>query len=112
MVFQIADTLKMNRLSSFLKNDSPTYFVLLLNQGTPMNYYLILLFCFFSCTPLLYSQGYEPTSGSMAAAHFQDGQSALLGKDFATAIRHFRKALREQETLTVAHRMIGQCHVL
>lgn len=77
-----------------------------------MNYFIFLLFPLFSCPLLLFSQVYTPSSGSMAAAHFQDGQSALLGKDYATAIRHFRKALREQETLTVAHRMIGQCHVL
>ena len=77
-----------------------------------MNYYIFLLFPLVFCPLLLSSQIYAPFSGSMAAAHFQDAQSALLGKDYATAIRHFRKALREQETLTVAHRMIGQCHAL
>lgn len=75
--------------------------------------YLPYIFAFLLFCPLLsISQGYTPQTGSLAAAHFQDGQSALLAQDFQTAIRHFRKALREQEGLTVAYRMIGQCHAL
>ncbi|MEM1214942.1 MAG: hypothetical protein AAGJ82_04615, partial [Bacteroidota bacterium] len=57
------------------------------------------------------AQGYEPSPGTLAAAHFQDGQAAALNLDFKTAIRHFRKSLEQQETLTAARRMIGQCHV-
>ena len=48
----------------------------------------------------------------MAAAHFQDGQAAVLAKDYRGAIRHFEKALRQQENLLVARRLIGQCHTL
>lgn len=72
-----------------------------------------LLFCLFCCCALaLSSQVDGPSSGSMAAAHFQDGQAALLAKDYKVAIKHFQRALREQESLVVARRLIGQCHTL
>lgn len=75
-----------------------------------LRYLLILLFCI--CSFAAASQGGGIQTGSLAAAHFQDGQAALLAKDYQVAIRHFQRALREQETLLVARRLIGQCHTL
>lgn len=54
----------------------------------------------------------QPMYNPIATAHFQDGQTNLLAKDYRAAIRHFGKALQVQPTLTVARRLIGQCHVL
>mgnify|MGYP000061167920 CR=1 FL=1 len=72
-----------------------------------------LLFCLFCCCASLASGQIDgPINGSLAAAHFQDGQAALLAKDYKVAIRHFQRALREQESLLVARRLIGQCHTL
>lgn len=73
---------------------------------------LLLIFIYFFSYCALNAQTYEPVAGSMAAAHFQDAQSALLARDYRVAIRHFEKALQQQEELTVAKRMIGQCHAL
>lgn len=53
---------------------------------------------------------YEPTAGSIASEHFQDGQAAILATDFQRAIRHFEKALKAQPDLVVAKRLIGQCY--
>ena len=74
------------------------------------NYLLVCLFFLF-ISPL-FAQYDSPVAGSLAAAHFQDGQAAVLAKDYRVAIRHFQKALREQESLLVARRLIGQCHTL
>jgi flagellar motor protein MotB/tetratricopeptide (TPR) repeat protein len=72
--------------------------------------YLTLFICFWSL--VLGSQGYTPSPGSVASAYFQDGQSALLAKDYRAAIRYLRKAHQAQPTLTVARRLIGQCFTL
>ncbi|MEL6656089.1 MAG: OmpA family protein [Bacteroidota bacterium] len=72
---------------------------------------LIICFSFLFCQFLI-AQPDGPSKGAMATAHFQDGQSALLAKDYRGAIRHFEKALRQQESLLVARRLIGQCHTI
>ncbi len=59
-----------------------------------------------------FAQGYETSATAIASTHFQDGQAALLAKEYKLAIRHFKKALKVQEEFTVAHRLIGQCHTL
>ncbi len=71
-----------------------------------------LIILFFLFAQLLIAQPDGPTNGAMASAHFQDGQTALLSKDYRAAIRHFERALRQQESLLVARRLIGQCHTL
>jgi flagellar motor protein MotB/tetratricopeptide (TPR) repeat protein len=76
----------------------------------PNRLILALIYCFSYL--LLPAQEYQPTNGSLAAAHFQDAQSALLAREYRLAIRHFEKALQQQEGLVVAQRMIGQCHAL
>lgn len=78
-----------------------------------MNHYFSLIFCLsFLLLSSLAAQPDGPTAGALATAHFQDGQAALLAKDYRVAIRHFQKALRQQENLLVARRLIGQCHTL
>lgn len=74
-------------------------------------YYLLLILLLFTSSPS-FSQGYETSAGAVATAHFEDGQIALLAKDYKQAIRHFKKAIKIQEDFIVAHRLIGQCHTL
>ncbi|RME93172.1 MAG: tetratricopeptide repeat protein [Bacteroidetes bacterium] len=74
--------------------------------------YLLLSLLF--CSSLLAAQygQTEATPGSLAAAHIQDGQAAILAKDFDKAIRHFERALKDQPELIIANRLMGQCYML
>lgn len=74
------------------------------------NYLLIALFIL-SFKPA-FSQKYETTAGAITTAHFQDGQFALLSKEYKLAIRHFKKAIKSQEDFIIANRLIGHCHTL
>lgn len=71
---------------------------------------LPILLCLASSAMLVAQD--QPVYNPIATAHFQDGQANLLAKDYRAAIRHFGKALQVQPTLTVARRLIGQCHAL
>lgn len=53
-----------------------------------------------------------PPAGTIAARHFQDANEALIAKEYRKAIRYYKNALEAQPSLTVAHRLIGQCHEL
>lgn len=60
---------------------------------------------------MVFSQGGK-TAAVMAGEHYQDGEKALLKKNYKQAIRHFSRALKVQPSLVPAHRMLAICYDL
>lgn len=93
--------------------DIPTTMIinvhLQLSNFLPRNTWLFLLtsLFFFSAQPINAQEDV-----SRAIQHYQDGEMALLKKNYNKAIRSFEKALKIKPDLRAAQRGIGLCHAL
>lgn len=77
-----------------------------------MPFHKLLLLIFIFASVLLNAQGYETSVGGVAMSYYQDGEAALLAKDYKAAVRYFKKALRVKEDFLIVHRLLGQCYTL